>query len=131
MRVDQIGSAGGGPSGAAAGEPTYPGRIDVEERVFRKVAEEASASVIGVSRSDVSVEVADYRGGMAVRLSTKLPIPDLEDTAAINAGPKVLDRASALQEQLQQRLSHLFGKEIHRINITITGATTPKRRRVK
>lgn len=131
MRVDQIGSAGGGPSGVAAAETAYPGRIDVKERAVRKVAEEASARTIGVDRSDISVEVAEYGGGIALRLATPLPIPDLSDTAAIAAATPVLERVAGLQRNLQETIAQIVGRDVTRINITITGATVPPRRRVK
>lgn len=131
MRVDQIGSAGGGPSGVAAGETAYPGRIDVKERAVRKVAEEASARTMGVDRSDISVEVSEYGGGIALRLATPLPIPDLDDAAAIAASVPVLERVADMQTELQSTISGIVGRRVTRINITITGATVPPRRRVK
>lgn len=121
MRVDQIG----------AGETAYPGRIDVKERAVRKVAEEASARTMGVDRSDISVEVSEYGGGIALRLATPLPIPDLDDAAAIAASVPVLERVANLQTELQSTISGIVGRRVTRINITITGATVPPRRRVK
>lgn len=131
MRVDQIGSAGGGPSGVATGETAYPGRIDVKERAVRKVAEEASARTVGVDRGDISVEVSEYGGGIALRLATPLPIPDLNDPAAVTSAVPVLERVANLQSELQSTLARLIGREVTRINITITGAIVPPRRRVK
>jgi hypothetical protein len=102
----------------------------VKERVYRTVTEQASATLIGVPRGDVKVDVTAHPGGIAVRIATPLPIPDLDDTAAIAQTVPVLDQARALQEQLQQRLTTLLGRDVNRINLTITGATTPVRRRV-
>lgn len=131
MRVDQIGSGGGALTRGATTETAYPGRIDVKEKALRKVAEEASARTIGVDRSDVSVEVGEYAGGIALRLATPLPIPDLNDTATITANPPVLERVAELQRTLQQTIGGIVGREVTRVNITITGATVPVRRRVK
>jgi hypothetical protein len=131
MRVDQHLAPGGGPAGVAAGGDAVPGRIDVRERVYRTVTEQASATLIGVPRGDVKVDVAEHPGGIAVRIATPLPVPDLDDTAAIAQSMPVLDRARQLQEQLQQSLSRMLGREVTRINLTITGATIPERRRVR
>ncbi|GAA2941220.1 hypothetical protein GCM10010458_27740 [Microbacterium luteolum] len=131
MRVDQHIAPGGGPAGVATGGDTVPGRIDVRERVYRTVTEQASATLIGVPRGDVKVDVAEHPGGIAVRIATPLPVPDLDDTAAISQSPPVLDRARQLQEQLQQRLSGILGRQVTRINLTITGAAIPERRRVR
>jgi hypothetical protein len=131
MRVDQHIAPGGGPAGVATGGDTVPGRIDVRERVYRTVTEQTSATLIGVPRGDVKVDVAEHPGGIAVRIATPLPVPDLDDTTAISQSPPVLDRARQLQEQLQQRLSGILGRQVTRINLTITGAAIPERRRVR
>jgi len=131
MRADQHIATGGGPARVATGGDTVPGRIDVRERVYRTVTEQASATLIGVPRGDVKVDVAEHPGGIAVRIATPLPVPDLDDTAAITQSMPVLDRARELQEQLQQSLSRILGRDVTRINLTITGATIPERRRVR
>ena len=111
MAADQHIIAGGAPAGVTTGGVTVPGRIDVKDRVYRTVTE--------------------HPGGIAVRIATPLPIPDLDDAAAIANAVPVLDRARQLQEELQQRLTTLLGRDVNRINLTITGATTPVRRRVQ
>lgn len=131
MRADEYGSTGGGPSRAAAGEPAVPGRIDIKERVLVKVTQEASAGMIGVTRADVSADVSDYRDGIVVRLSTPLPVPDLEDTAAVQAAVPVLEQAARLQDELRDGLSRILGREVVKINLTITGAKIPERKRVR
>jgi hypothetical protein len=131
MAADQHIIAGGAPAGVTTGGVTVPGRIDVKDRVYRTVTEQASATLIGVPRGDVRVDVTEHPGGIAVRIATPFPIPDLDDTAAIAQAVPVLDRARQLQEELQQRLTTLLGRDVNRINLTITGATTPVRRRVQ
>ena len=131
MSADQHIAAGGGPSGVATGEAAVPGRIDVKERVYRTVTEQASATLIGVPRGDVKVDVAEHLRGLSVRIATPLPVPDLDDTVAISQSVPVLDRARQLQEQLQRNLTDVLGRDVTRINLTITGATIPERRRVR
>ena len=131
MRADQTVIAGGGPAGAAAGGAAVPGRVVVRDRVYRAVAEQASASLIGVPRADVKVDVVERSGGISLRIATPLPIPRLDDADAIAQAVPVLERGRQLQEQLQPRLTDLLGREVSRINLTITGATIPERRRVR
>jgi hypothetical protein len=131
MRVDQSVIAGGGPTGSATGGGSVPGRVEVKERVYRTVAEQTSAALIGVSRSDVKVDVIARGAGLALRVSSPLPVPNLGDSAAVAQATPVLDRARELQEQLQQRLSGIFGLDISRVALTITGAIIPERRRVR
>ncbi|MGR0221169.1 hypothetical protein [Agromyces sp. ZXT2-6] len=126
-------SIGGGPApvAAEAPPPTHPGRIVVEERVLVKVAREASADAVGVDRGQVSVDVAQYRGGIAVRIATPLPIPALDDTIAVRAGKPVLDRVASIQQELRDRLARLIGRDVVRVDITVTGAVVAQRKRVR
>lgn len=126
-------SLGGGPTLVAAETPppSLPGRIVVEERVLVKVAREVSADTVGVDRGQVSVDVAEYGGGLAVRISTPLPIPALDDTMAIEAGKPVLERVASIQHELRDRLAHVIGRDVVRVNITVTGAVIAQKKRVK
>jgi hypothetical protein len=131
MRVDPYATTGGGPGWVTTGAPQVPGRIDVKERALRKVSQQASAELIGVGRGDVSVDVAEYRDGYALRLSTPLPVPDLDDSAAVARATSITERAQQLQEQLSHRLGVLLGRPVVRVAITITGARRLEKRRVR
>lgn len=112
-------------------EPTHPGRIVIAERVLVKVAEEATADALRVDRADVSAGVSDARGGIALSISTRLPAPDLDDAAALQSAPPVLERVEAAQALLRDQIGRLIGRDITRINMTITGAVVEGRRRVR
>ncbi|MFG6278599.1 hypothetical protein [Microbacterium sp. S16(2024)] len=135
MVAAEAGHPGGNPTRVAAGAapngPSYPGRITVKERVLVKIAEETTAITLKVDRGDVNVEVAEARGGMAVTIRTPLPVPNLEDTAAINAGTPVLQRVARIQEQLRDRIGQITGREVTRVNVTITGAVIAEQKRVR
>ncbi len=107
------------------------GRVDVAERVFRKAAEQAAAEAIGVERSDVSVDIAASRDTVVVRVRTPFPVPPLDDTEAVRAATPVLEAARGIQHDLHDRITRLFGREVSRVDLTIAGATTPRRRRVR
>lgn len=128
MGVDPHGTDGVGPAGVGI---VVPGRVEVRDRVYRTVVEQTSATLIGVPRGDVKIDVVEHSAGLSVRIAAPLPVPRLDDTAAIAAGPPVLDRARQLQEQLQDRLAGILGRDVTRITLTITGATIPQRRRVR
>lgn len=127
MSADPHGTVGADPARAAL----VPGRVEVRDRVYRTVVEQTSATLIGVPRSDVKIDVAEHSRGLAVRIASPLPVPRLDDTAAISQAPPVLVRARELQEQLQDRLTGILGREVTRITLTITGATIPQRGRVR
>ncbi|MGF3057474.1 NTP pyrophosphohydrolase [Microbacterium sp. YY-01] len=116
------------PTGVA---PAVRGSVHVRERVLEKVVREASAVTIGVPRGDVDVEVSEWGGGLAVRVTARLPIPDLDDTEAIRAAPTVIERLRQMQSVLGAELGRLTGREMRRVSFTVTGATVPERRRVR
>lgn len=113
------------------GSPAVPGRVRVREQVLEKVARETAAAVVGVPRGDVSVDVGEWRGGLALRVDAKLGIPDLGDEAAIADHANLLDHVAGLQTELQQRVGAATGREVHRVAVTITGAIVAGRKRVR
>ena len=116
---------------APGGGAHTAGRVDVAERVYRKAAEQAAAEAIGVERAAVSVDVAASRGTVVVRVRSPFPGPRLDDTDAVRAATPVLEAARGIQRDLHDRLTRLFGRDVSRVDLTIAGATTPKRRRVR
>lgn len=122
----------GGRVRAAAGEaPTLPGRIVVRDKVVRKLSEHVAATVIGVESGRVSVSASDYRDGVAVRITAALPIPPLDDPAAVAAAGTVTDTAARIQHDVQEQLGRVLGQQITRVDVTIDGAVSPTRRRVR
>ncbi len=122
---------GGGSPTAAGVPPEVAGRIEVRERVVRKVSEQIAAQVIGVDVGSVSATAVDHRGGVAVRVKAPMPVPSLDDTEAVRAAGPVVDAAQRMQRLLQDRLATVLGRPVTRVDITITGATTPVKRRVR
>lgn len=119
------------PAGMLDAVSRTPGRVRVHERAIDKVVREVSAVALGVSRDDVNVEVAEWGGGLAVRIAAKLPVPDLSDREAIKATVPVFERVRALQSDLAEEFARLTGREIRRVSFVVTGAIIPKRKRVR
>ncbi|MHA3684484.1 NTP pyrophosphohydrolase [Leucobacter sp. HY1908] len=107
------------------------GSTHIREQVIEKVVREASAAAIGIARSDVDVEVAEWGEGLAVRITSKLPIPALDDTEAIQAETPLVERVRALQASLTEQLATLTGRKIQRVSFVVTGAIIPERKRVR
>ncbi|MEJ6489167.1 NTP pyrophosphohydrolase [Leucobacter sp. USCH14] len=120
-------------TGTGTGAPgtQLPGRVQVHERAIGKVVAQASAHAIGVTRDEVHAEVSEWGGGLAVRLSAKLPIPDLADTEAIRAQTPVFERMRAAQAELAHDLERMTGRAIRRISVTVNGAVVTERKRVR
>ncbi|PVE58806.1 hypothetical protein [Microbacterium testaceum] len=115
----------------AVADPGLPaGHVNIADRVLQKTAERAAADIIGVDAKSVRVEIVAARDTAAVRVSTPFPVPRLDDTEAVRAATPVLEAATAAQSEIRSRLAHLFGREISRVDLTISGATLPQRKRV-
>ncbi|GEB45855.1 hypothetical protein MTE01_18000 [Microbacterium testaceum] len=113
-----------------AGPGLPAGRVSISDRVLQKTAERAAADIVGVDAKSVRVEIVSARDTAAVRVTTPFPVPRLDDTEAVRAATPVLEAARVAQTELRSRLTHLFGREISRVDLTISGATAPQRKRV-
>jgi hypothetical protein len=131
MDTQTVARHGGAPPRATVGVTLRPGRTVVHDRVIQKVVEEASAAALGVDRSRVTVRISPAFEGMAVSVTSVLPIPPLDDALAVAAAGSVLDRLSATQASLRQRIAEIAGRDVTRVNITVTGAIVSAQRRVK
>ena len=115
----------------AVADPGLPaGRVNVADRVLQKTAERAAADVIGVDAKSVRVEIVSARDTAVVRVTSPFPVPRLDDTAAVLAATPVLEAARSAQSELRSRLTRLFGREVSRVDLTISGASAPQRKRV-
>ncbi len=107
------------------------GRVQIHGRAFERAIREASAETIGVPRGTVDVDVAEWGGGLAVRVAAGLPIPDLDDDEAIRRQPPIIDQMRDVQQRMAQEFARLTGREIRRVAVTAKGAVAPVRKRVR
>ncbi|MFS0734163.1 hypothetical protein ABC304_02145 [Microbacterium sp. 1P10UB] len=116
---------------AAAGEgpTTLPGRIEVRDKVVKKLLQHVAATVVGVESGRIDVSAAEHRDGIAVRITTPLPIPPLDDPAAVAAAGSVTDVAARIQHDVQDQLGRILGQQVTRVDVTVDGATTATTRR--
>lgn len=125
------GAAGSASERVGVTMPLHPGRNTISDGVILKVVEQASASALGVPRATVSARVSATARGMAVTIAAPLPVPSLDDTAAVRAAGSALDRVRDIQTGLLQELGRITGRPVTRLNITINGALMRSKRRVK
>ena len=104
--------------------------MNVADRVLQKTAERAAADIIGVDAKDVRAEIVSARDTAVVRVTSPFPVPRLDDTDAVRAATPVLEAAHAAQGELRARLTRLFGRDVSRVDLTISGASAPQRKRV-
>jgi hypothetical protein len=108
-----------------------PGRTVVHDRVVLKVVEQLCATALQVDRGSVTAKVSSTRGQMTVTVASPLSIPPLDDDTAVHAAGSIVDRLSATQTSLRERIGRVTGREVARVNITISGAILSKARRVQ
>jgi hypothetical protein len=120
---------GGGTTPAA--ETVLPGRTLVAERALAAVCEQAAARAVGISRREVTVRLGATAGALAIRVEAPLPVPDLSDDARFADADIVTARGHRIREQIRAEVAALTGREVRRIDLTITGARIEKRRRVR
>ncbi|UIN31008.1 hypothetical protein [Microbacterium binotii] len=120
---------GGGMTPAA--ETVLPGRTLVAERALVAVCEQVAARAVGITRREVTVRLGATAGALAVRVEAPLPVPDLSDEAVSAESDTVTARGHRIREQIRTDIAALTGREVRRIDLTITGARIEKRRRVR
>lgn len=131
MDAADAGRGGDGSERAATEAPLHRGRIVIKPRVYEKVTQEVAADALRVERSAISVSISEGSRGIGVRLVAPLPVPDLDDTAAIQTGAPVLERAALIQAEVRDRVAPLIGRDVARVDLTITGAIVAQKKRVK
>ncbi|GAA1324808.1 NTP pyrophosphohydrolase [Leucobacter albus] len=125
-------ATGGAPSHATVA-PVAPvgGTVRVRPRALEKAVRAASADLAGAPRDGVSVDIAEWGGGLTIRVATKLPIPGLEQSEEIRHETPIFERVRAMQIALAEELARLTGRDIRRVSVTVTGAIVPERKRVR
>lgn len=116
---------------AAATAGGTPGRTVLTDRALNSVCAQTAAVALGVARKDLKVAVGTATGGLALRIESPLPVPDLADAAAVEAGPDVLERVRRIQRAIHDRVSELTGREVSRVDVVVTGAAVTREKRVR
>jgi hypothetical protein len=105
------------------------GRTRIASRAVRRIVSAVTADALGVSASDVVVELADDDGSLAVVAKTPIQIRPLGETGR-HSGGSLLERLSAAQTTIRDRCLQLTGSTIGRVDLRITGVDLRERKRV-
>lgn len=131
MSTHAAGTVDGGAPPDASAAPPHVGRILVLPRVREKVVQQVAADTIGIPRGTVSVEVHDGSRGLSIRLRAPLPVPSLDDTQAIHAGPTVVARATDVQREVADAVHSVLSRDVARVDLIVSGALIAEKKRVK
>lgn len=119
------------------GLPAAPrGRTTISSRALDRVAAAVSAEALGVDTGQVSVDLADHAGDLAIAVRSPIRVPPLRriqaDASAVErSGGTLLERAAQAQEQIGTRVGALTGSSVARVTVRLTGAVVLTERRVR
>jgi hypothetical protein len=112
------------------------GRTTISSRALDRVAAAVSAEALGVGSGQVSVDLSDHSGDLAIAVRSPIRIPPLRriqaDPATLErSGGTLLERAAQAQEQIGSRVGELTGSSVGSVTVRLTGAVVITERRVR
>lgn len=108
---------------------TVHGRTTIASRAVRTVVSAVTAEALEVSARNVSVELHDDEGRLVVVARTAIRVTPL-GVAPAGSGGTLLERLSAAQTTIRERVLRITGSTIARVDLRITSADLRERRRV-
>jgi hypothetical protein len=108
---------------------TVHGRTTIASRAVRSVVSAVTAEALEVRPSSVSVELNDHDGALVVVARTAIRVTPL-GVAEPGSGATLLERLSAAQTTIRERVLRMTGSSIARVDLRITSADLRERRRV-
>jgi hypothetical protein len=105
------------------------GRTRIASRAVRRIVSAVTADALSVSASDVSVELGDDHGLLAVTARTPINVRPLGDVGRRSSGT-LLERLEKAQASIRDRCLELTGSTIGRVDLRITGVDLHERKRV-
>ncbi|WP_218624782.1 hypothetical protein [Glaciihabitans sp. dw_435] len=137
-----ITESGGGQSAVAGVGAGQLGRTSISSRAMRRVLSAITADEMGVAAGDVSIDLADDNGLLAVTASSPISVPALgsarqrrmetDGTGAsassliapggFVAPRSIADRATATQGIIRSRALALTGSTVGTVVVRLTGA---------
>lgn len=115
-------------AGRARTGSTVHGRTTIASRAVRSVVSAVTAEALEVRASNVSVELHDHEGALVVVARTAIRVSPL-GVASSGPGGTLLERLSAAQTTIRERVLGITGSTIARVDLRITSADLRERRR--
>lgn len=112
------------------------GRNRVTARAMQRVTSAVTADVMGVAARTVSVALSDHEGKLEVTASTPITVIALGGGRRVPrggtpaGGASIIDRATAAQSTIQQKLTELTGSTISAVNLRLTNTHIEEEGRV-
>lgn len=130
-----LGADNAPPREALPDETAPPrGRTRIVPRALRQIVGMVTAESLGVTPNQVSVELGDDHGMLALTISTSIRVVSLqrvtrEPALIARTGGTILARSATSQTEIRRRVGELTGADIGRVVVRLTGVdVTPERR---
>ena len=130
----EISAAAADADTAPAPPRTNRGRTRIVPRALRRIVGIVTAESLGVASNEVSVELADDHGMLALTISTPIRVVSLQRITrepALRTGGTILARSAASQTEIRRRVGELTGADIGRVTVRLTGVDLTPERRVR
>lgn len=116
--------------------PATRGRTRIVPRALRQIVGVVTAESLGVQPKDVSVELGDDHGLLALTISTSIRVASLqrvtrEPALIARTGGSILARSASSQTEIRRRVGELTGADIGRVTVRLTGVDVTPERRVR
>jgi hypothetical protein len=105
-----------------------PGRVAISSRALERTAVAIAAGALRVPPSTVRVTLADEAGLLGVSVTAPLRTTALRSTAPADG---IVTRVQAARRDIRAELTELAGREIGRVNVTISRADIREEKRVR
>ncbi|SEM86549.1 hypothetical protein E3O25_04625 [Cryobacterium sp. TMT1-3] len=112
------------------------GRTRIVPRALRQIVGMVTAESLGVTPNQVSVELGDDHGRLALTISTPIRVVSLqrvtrEPALIARTGGTILARSATSQTEIRRRVGELTGADIGRVTVRLTGVDVSPERRVR
>ncbi|MDJ0337843.1 hypothetical protein [Cryobacterium sp. PH31-O1] len=112
------------------------GRTRIVPRALRQIVGMVTAESLGVRPNQVSVELGDDHGMLALTISTSIRVVSLkrvtlEPALIARTGGTILARSATSQTEIRRRVGELTGADIGRVTVCLTGVDVTAERRVR
>lgn len=99
------------------------GRTRITTRALTRLISAVSAEALAVTAAEVTVELTDAAGRLAVHVRSAIRIGSLTGgNTAGHRGPTVLDRAERAQEHIRRETGRLTGTDVAHVTVQLSGA---------
>ncbi|WIB67147.1 hypothetical protein DEI93_14500 [Curtobacterium sp. MCBD17_035] len=120
-------AAGRTSTGVRPDRTDTPGRTRVTARALSRVVAALTAEELDVDADHVHVDLEDRDGALAAILRTPIGVRGLDADDA----PSLVERCSAAQRTLRDRVPALTGRHLAQVTLHLTGAVIRAERRVR